>query len=407
MTSFSKRIMFAVLAVFFAVSTTNVFALKISSYYSPHDRERKQRPKTEFIILHTTEGPKKGSLKKVWRNGEAHYLVDRDGHVYRIIHRNKIAYHAGRSMWNGERNLDECSIGIEVVGYHNRDITDAQYKALRELIAELQRIYKIPDRKVLTHSMVAYGRPNRWHKKSHRGRKRCAMNLATYNARMRLGITDWPRYDPDVNAGRLTVADPLLEKALYGNAHEQIAALNSFNRGNANVIGRGRTAWDIARDRYKSAGTKYILPNGKVLRGNQISNWKSLPAGTRVLVSRENPVSGLEKIKTVKGRSSSAHDLAGDEYKSKTTIYFFTSGKIITGDKMSRKQLAKLPYGTKVLVGYEIAGCISKKKNAFAMCGLRWDDPSTIYYFPDKTFKCGNEVNERNIPRKTYILLQK
>ncbi len=37
-----------------------------------------------------------------------------------------------------------------------------EYAALKELIGELQRIYHIPDERVLTHSMVAYGKPNRW-----------------------------------------------------------------------------------------------------------------------------------------------------------------------------------------------------------------------------------------------------
>ena len=401
-----RRILLPVMVCLLLFIASDIFALNIVSKYSPRNRERKKRPSTEFIVLHTTEGPKAGSLKKVWQRGEAHYVVDERGRVYRIIHRSRIAYHAGRSMWNGKVNLDERSIGIEIVGYHNRDLTSAQYAAVKELIKEIQRIYKIPDKSILTHSMVAYGKPNRWHRRSHRGRKRCAMNLTSYTARRKLGIDDWPRFDPDVKAGRLVVADPLLEKVLYGSAKEQKYASSSFTSSDADVIKKGRTAWDIARDRYKSSSTVYQLPNGKSVRGNQVTNWKAIPAGTKVKLSEEYQDNVTEKMKTV-ADAGSGRDIAGDEYGSKTTLYLMKNGKIVTGDRLSKKKLDNLPRGTKVLVGYVVSGTISKRKSAFDVCGVRWDDPSTIYYFPDGSFKHGTEINEKAIPRNTKVLLQK
>ncbi|MBN2244135.1 MAG: N-acetylmuramoyl-L-alanine amidase, partial [Acidobacteria bacterium] len=153
-------------------------AFLIKNRYSPYNRTRPHRQSTEFIILHTTEGADAGSLDVVRRGGLAHYLVSKSGVVYRIIDKMKIARHAGRSMWNGLTNIDDYSIGIEVVGYHNKDILDAQYDALRELLRQLQSLYDIPDDHVLTHSMVAYGNPNRFHRYSHRGRKTCGMIFA-------------------------------------------------------------------------------------------------------------------------------------------------------------------------------------------------------------------------------------
>src|SRR5690606_25227781 len=143
------------------------------------------------------------------------YLVDIDGVVTRIIQRDRIAMHAGRSMWNGKTNLDNISVGIEIVGYHDKPITAAQKQALQELIRQLKAIYKIPDSKVLPHSMVAYGRPNRWHPVSHRGRKRCAMLLARDDLRREIGLHSKPAYDPDVRAGRLKVADAYLNTVLF------------------------------------------------------------------------------------------------------------------------------------------------------------------------------------------------
>ncbi|MDE0838484.1 MAG: N-acetylmuramoyl-L-alanine amidase, partial [Kiritimatiellae bacterium] len=112
--------------------------LNIRDHYSPHNSERPRRKATSYIVLHTTEGSTKGALDKIHRNGEAHYVVDTGGRVYRIIDRVRVAYHAGRSMWNGRRNVDEVSIGIEIVGFHNKSLTSSQFAAVRELLKQLK-----------------------------------------------------------------------------------------------------------------------------------------------------------------------------------------------------------------------------------------------------------------------------
>ena len=136
--------------------------LNIHNRLSPYNRKRPRRPYTKYIVLHTTEGQDGGSLRKLIQYGEAHYFVSHTGQVLRIIDKSKIAKHTGRSMWEGRSTIDNYSIGIEVAGYHNKDITDAQYDALRELLRQLKSLYNIPDENILTHSMVAYGRPNRF-----------------------------------------------------------------------------------------------------------------------------------------------------------------------------------------------------------------------------------------------------
>ena len=185
---------------------------------SPRNRERAFRKETLYIILHTTEGPTGSSLNKLSANGECHYLVDTSGKIWRIVDVRREAYHCGLSMWKGRTNLDSCSIGIEVTGYHNRPLTAHQYTALRELLKQLRFRYKIAPQNVLTHSMVAYGEPNRWQKRRHRGRKRCGMLYAQNNIRAKLGLTAKYGADPDVRAGRLRVGDDYLERVLYGGA---------------------------------------------------------------------------------------------------------------------------------------------------------------------------------------------
>jgi len=184
-------------------------------HYSPLDSERPIRPRTDYIILHTTEGPAQGSYEELFRYGEAHFLVDQSGRVYMIIRKEKVARHAGRSMWNGKQDLDNCSISIETVGHYNQTQPDAQYVALKRLLDSLKRAYRISDDRVLTHSMIAYGEANRWFSRAHRGRKRCGMLFADPATRTRIGLYSQPSFDPDVAAGRLAIGDAYLARMLY------------------------------------------------------------------------------------------------------------------------------------------------------------------------------------------------
>jgi hypothetical protein len=307
-------------------------------------------------------------------------------------------------MWAGRTSIDDYSIGIEVVGYYNKSITAAQYSALRELVSALQKIYKVPDEKVLTHSMVAYGAPNRWHPRSHRGRKRCAMQFARDTVRAKIGLTKKPAYDPDVKAGRLISADPYLAKVLYSREKVTYSSTGGTGSGSANVIAKGRSAWDIARDKYNSRDTTYVFPNGTSKKGNEIRDWKSMPAGTKVIVEGtcDNASEGVQEI----GKNAFARDIAGDEYNNKTTYYFYTNGSFKTGDKLTAADFNKMPAGTKVLVGYTYGGKVTAKKSAFDICGKRWNFPTTYYLLKDGTLKAGSDINERAIPSNAHLFFQ-
>lgn len=215
--------MVLILAVFFAFAPAG--ALEISDRYrSPRSPERKIRPSTDFIILHTTEAPARSSLNKVSDRGECHYCVTEDGTVYRIVDRDREAFHAGRSMWNGRTDIDKYSIGIECVGYHDKQMSLIQLYAIRDLVKELKKLYHLGDDRVMTHSMVAYGAPNKWQKRRHRGRKRCGMLFAMPSVRRVLELDAKVRADPDVQAKRLAVGDPYLQKVLYGGVDTLRAA---------------------------------------------------------------------------------------------------------------------------------------------------------------------------------------
>ena len=383
-------------------------------------KPRAVRKSTKYIVLHTTEGSSKGSIAKLSANGECNYVVDTDGMVYVIVDRSRVAYHAGLSMWNGQTGLDSISIGIEIVGWHDKDITASQYAALRKLLGELKAQYRIPDENVLTHSMVAYGNPNHWQKRKHRGRKRCGMLLMLPAARTRLGLLKKPAYDPDVRAGRLKDADPELTKILYtpmpaaapdkpvpakplpSPAPERPAPAASAS----NVIGPKRSAWDIARDQYDAPTTVYAFPDGTTKRGDQVKNWNKMPAGTIVTVGPAASENANEGLLTI-GEDGTAEDLAGDAMAATSTYYFPPGRPYAAGSTLSLAEIAALPAGTKVLVDYRVAGPVTAKVPVFSLCGSKWNHPDTYYWTSAGGLVPGDQVTDRTIPKGALVFFRK
>jgi len=411
------------------------------AYVSPRNSERAVRQSTSYIILHTTEAEAASSLRKLSKNGEAHYCIDRDGKVYRIVARSRVAYHCGTSMWSGRKNLDEVSVGIEVVGYHDRALTAAQYAAIKELVRVLKKAYNIKDANVMPHAQVAYGTPNRWHPKSHRGRKRCGMGYATPAVRQRLGLKERWLADPDVKARRLVVGDAFLASVLYakngssllpyslppaGDAKAAAKAAKPALAGNAapkpagkaakpenkpapdpaaecveRVVAKGQTAWDVARDAYAAASTLYIFPNGRRIPGDKMTDWESLVPGTRVLLGTGDNAGAASAITLRQGESP--RKLAGDAAFAADTWYVRPTGGCIAGDKLTDKTLAALPAGTRILVGYAKGGPVTSRNLPSKICPTRWDAPDTFYLFPGKPLRASGEIDMRRVPSGTLV----
>ena len=212
-------------AILVLMISPSAFAISASTRYrSPRNPERRVRASTELIVLHTTEAPARSSLNKLSDRGEAHFCVTEEGSVYAIVDRDRVAFHAGRSMWNGKEDVDNFSIGIECVGYHDKPMPMPQLVAIRNLVKDLKAMYRIPDERVVCHSHVAYGSPNKWQKRKHRGRKRCGMLFAMPSVRRVLELRMRPAFDADTRAGRLTIGDPYLQQILYGKTDTMLAA---------------------------------------------------------------------------------------------------------------------------------------------------------------------------------------
>lgn len=89
----------------------------------------------------------------------AHYMIDEDGTVTRMVSEDKRAWHAGRSYWRGITDVNSASVGIELVnpghewGY--RPFTEAQMEALIPLLAAILKRHRINPANVVGHSDIA------------------------------------------------------------------------------------------------------------------------------------------------------------------------------------------------------------------------------------------------------------
>jgi N-acetylmuramoyl-L-alanine amidase len=92
----------------------------------------------------------------------AHYTIGEDGTVYAHVPEEQRAWHAGRSFWAGRRNVNACSIGIELVNpgheFGYRAFPSAQIDSLKMLCKAIQARHAIPAARVLGHSDVAPAR---------------------------------------------------------------------------------------------------------------------------------------------------------------------------------------------------------------------------------------------------------
>jgi hypothetical protein len=327
---------FALLLVAFI--TLGASALDVSNRYrSPRNPERRVRAATELIVLHTTEAPERSSLNKLSDRGEAHYCVTEVGKIYRIVDRDRVAFHAGRSMWNGKEDVDEFSIGIECVGYHDKAMGMVQILAIRDLVKELQKMYKIPDERVVCHSHVAYGAPNKWQKKNHRGRKRCGMLFAMPSVRAQLGLARRPASDADVRAKRLVVGDDYLRRVLYGNVDTMKASYPKTPSQAQGQEGGGLLAW-LRGDAKKPDMKKPDAGKTQISAKNPSPPPPRLVPATRPTLAPESPPKSIAELKSrgyvFKGsvtKGVTASKIAGSRWNSKDT-YYTIRNKVIPGD---------------------------------------------------------------------------
>jgi N-acetylmuramoyl-L-alanine amidase len=147
----------------------------------------------------------------------AHYMIDEDGTVWRLVPEDRRAWHAGRSFWAGETDINSRSIGIELAnpghehGY--RPFPDAQMTTLERLCLGILSRHPIRSHLVLGHADVAPGR------------KQDPGELFDWRQLAAAGIGLWP--DISVTAGPGTFA---ADMRTYGYEDASPAAISAFQR---------------------------------------------------------------------------------------------------------------------------------------------------------------------------------
>lgn len=142
-----------------------------------------------FIVVHRTQGltfQAQGLHDGGPDQLSVHYLIDKDGHVLKLVKDEEVANHAGESWYDGVAGINDVSIGIEHVNGFDQSTntgeayTDAQMAASRDLVSALVTKFSVPQKHVVGHVDVAVTR------------SRPTVNLAFGGAR---GPDPGPEYD--------------------------------------------------------------------------------------------------------------------------------------------------------------------------------------------------------------------
>lgn len=148
------------------------FQVDSTSYVSRGKDER-----VRFIVLHYTALDNAGSVRELMAGVSSHYLVldEDDNKIYNLVPLEQRAWHAGTSSFRGRTNINDTSIGIEIVndGIDKQYINDSNpyhpydhyvdYKPIQiekvvQIIKYVVEKYNIPARNIVAHSDIAPSR---------------------------------------------------------------------------------------------------------------------------------------------------------------------------------------------------------------------------------------------------------
>ena len=138
--------------------------MRILYNFSPnYSKKRRSKNRINYVILHYTgmqsEIESIRRLKDPRFKVSCHYLINRKGAIIQMVDDRHVAWHAGKSKWKNFINLNNNSLGIELVnkghqfGYQNFNIK--QINSLIRLCKFLKKKYLIKNENFLGHSDIA------------------------------------------------------------------------------------------------------------------------------------------------------------------------------------------------------------------------------------------------------------
>jgi N-acetylmuramoyl-L-alanine amidase len=126
-----------------------------------------QSSRARFLVLHYTVGDRASSLKTLTEQQvSAHYMVTDDPKpvIYNLVDETNAAWHAGNSSWKNYTQLNNSSIGIEIVNPGWKDTPNgrvyapfpqSQIDAIIPLVRDIVTRHHITPENVLGHSDIA------------------------------------------------------------------------------------------------------------------------------------------------------------------------------------------------------------------------------------------------------------
>lgn len=133
---------------------------------SPNHGARLRLDAPDAVILHYT-GMTDGESAVAWLCDPAssvscHYVVEEDGGILQLVAERRRAWHAGRSVWAGDTDMNSASIGIEIVNAGHPGglppYPEPQIEATIALMGDIVRRHRIEAARILAHSDIAPGR---------------------------------------------------------------------------------------------------------------------------------------------------------------------------------------------------------------------------------------------------------
>jgi N-acetylmuramoyl-L-alanine amidase len=129
---------------------------------SPNFGPRTKGPPHMLVLHYTGMQTGEAALARLCDEAaqvSAHYMVEEDGRIFRLVPEERRAWHAGKSSWRGESDVNSASIGVEIVNpgheFGYRPFPEAQVAAVFALVADIRSRWTIEDVDVIGHSDVA------------------------------------------------------------------------------------------------------------------------------------------------------------------------------------------------------------------------------------------------------------
>ncbi len=135
---------------------------QIKTILSPNFNSRPEECAIDTIVLHHTATKDVKTALNILTKHESqvssHYVIDKDGLIFQLVPEDKRAWHAGMSSWRGRNNINNYSIGIELVNSGYELFQHSQIDSLIGLMHDIAQRNPVTQANILAHSDVAPGR---------------------------------------------------------------------------------------------------------------------------------------------------------------------------------------------------------------------------------------------------------